>query len=124
MKWFFILLIIGFILMTLKSFAQNNGAFENIDVVQFKKMMTDSNIVVLDVRTPKETAQGKIDGTLEINFFDPSFKSKILNLDKEKTYLVYCRSGNRSAKTCNIMAKNGFENLYNLKGGFNAWKSN
>ncbi|MCR9288257.1 MAG: rhodanese-like domain-containing protein [Bacteroidetes bacterium] len=121
MKWFFIILIVGFILFTVKSFAQNSGAFENIDVAQFKEKMTESNIVILDVRTPKETAQGKIEGTLEINFFDPKFASKVKNLDKSKTYLVYCRSGNRSAKACNIMAKNGFENLYNLKGGYNAW---
>lgn len=121
MKWFFIILIVGFILFTVKSFAQNSGAFENIDVAQFKEKMTESNIVILDVRTPKETAQGKIEGTLEINFFDPKFASKVQNLDKSKTYLVYCRSGNRSAKACNIMAKNGFENLYNLKGGYNAW---
>lgn len=124
MKWFFIILIVGFILMTFNILAQNGGGYENIDVAQFKELMTDSNVVILDVRTPKETAQGKIEGTKEINFFDPKFKVKVQNLDKSKTYLIYCRSGNRSGKACNIMAKNGFENLYNLKGGFNAWKSN
>ena len=111
------------LLVVTSSFGQNLGAFENIDVAQFKSKMTESDVVIVDVRTPNETAQGKIVGTIEINFYDPKFASKVSELDKSKTYLVYCRSGNRSAKACNIMSKNGFENLYNLKGGFNAWQT-
>lgn len=98
-----------------------SGAYQNIDVAEFAKMMKGSNVVVLDVRTPQETAQGKIKGAKEINIFDPNFNQKIEALDKGKTYLVYCRSGNRSARACSMMANQGFENLYNLKGGYTAW---
>ncbi|MCB0662462.1 MAG: rhodanese-like domain-containing protein [Saprospiraceae bacterium] len=87
-------------------------------------MNTEKNVVVLDVRTPQETAQGVIKGAVEINLYDPEFEQKIQQLDKSKTYLVYCRSGKRSVSACNVMAKNGFSKLYNLKGGYNSWSSN
>ncbi len=96
-------------------------AFVDVDVEAFKKLMDQPDIVILDVRTPKETAEGKIEGAIEINVKDPSFDEKIQALDKDKTYLVYCRSGARSVTSCNKMADQGFTNLYNLLGGYNAW---
>ena len=59
----------------------------------------------------------------EMNINDPNFEEQVAALDKDKTYLVYCRSGNRSAKACSKMEKEGLENLYNLSGGFKAWSS-
>ncbi len=96
-------------------------AFVDIDVVQFKKRMDHPDVIILDVRTPEETAQGKIEGAIEIDVNDPSFDEKIQALDKEKIYLVYCRSGVRSVTSCNKMADQGFTRLYNLKGGYTAW---
>lgn len=84
--------------------------------------MSAPNTVVLDVRTPEETAQEKIPGAIEINYYDPGFAQKIGKLDKTKTYLVYCRSGNRSSRACEAMQQMGFFNLYNLQGGMLAWK--
>ena len=97
--------------------------FEDIDVAQFKKMMSQPDVVLIDVRTPGEVADGKIEGALEINIKDASFEQKIQELDKNKTYLVYCAAGVRSAKSCNKMADMGFPNLYNLKGGYGAWSN-
>ncbi|HMQ47798.1 MAG TPA: rhodanese-like domain-containing protein [Saprospiraceae bacterium] len=105
----------------MKAQSAASGAYQNIDVTEFTKMMKGNNVVVLDVRTPQETTQGKIKGAKEINVFDPNFNQKIAALDKGKTYLVYCRSGNRSARACSLMAKQGFENLFNLQGGYTAW---
>ena len=98
-------------------------AFVDLNIEEFKKMMHQPNVVILDVRTPEETALGKIDGAIEIDVKDPSFDQKIQALDKEKTYLVYCASGGRSVKSCNKMANLGFNNLYNLVGGYTAWSS-
>ncbi len=101
----------------------SSGApFTNLSNAEFKAMMGGSDVVLLDVRTPAETAQGKIDGAMEINISSPDFASKIAELDKDKTYLVYCRSGARSARACNMMADAGFGKLYNLSTGFMNWR--
>lgn len=94
----------------------------DVKVEEFKTLMTESNVVVLDVRTPKETAEGMIEGAIEIDVKAADFKEKIKALDKDKKYLVYCRSGRRSVVACNAMEEGGFEKLVNLKGGFKAWK--
>lgn len=96
-------------------------AYQNVDVATFKKLMSGSNVVVLDVRTPAEIAQGKIAGAMELNFNSPDFAQQTAKLDKSKTYLIYCRSGNRSGQACNVMQQQGFGKLYNLKGGMIAW---
>lgn len=95
----------------------------DIDVAEFKNKMKEKDIVILDVRTPEETVQGKIEGTIEIDVLASDFPEKIKELDKDKTYLVYCRSGRRSVTACDIMEKEGFKKTYNLLGGFNAWKT-
>lgn len=96
--------------------------FTNVDVAGFKQLMGGNDVVVLDVRTPQETAMGMIEGAIQINVMDPSFQQKIASLDKDKTYLVYCRSGRRSVTACNTMADAGFSKLYNLLGGYNVWR--
>ncbi len=95
--------------------------FENATVQEFAVLMNDKNVVVLDVRTPKETSLGKIEGAIEVDVKNSTFVDQINKLDKEKTYLVYCRSGIRSVNACNIMADLGFGHLYNLIGGYGAW---
>lgn len=103
--------------------AQNNTkGYEDIDVAAFKQKMQEQNIVLLDVRTPEEIAQGKIEGAAELDFRSPNFEAEVSKLDKNKTYLIYCRSGNRSGQTCKMMAEKGFTSLYNLAGGILAWK--
>jgi len=96
-------------------------SFEDLGPVTFKAKMTEPDVVLLDVRTPEEIAQGKIEGAIEINFYDENFSAKMKGLEKDKTYLIYCRSGNRSGKACKIMSEQGFKKLYNLKGGYTAW---
>lgn len=96
--------------------------FENIDAPSFKKKIEDSDqTIVLDVRTPEEYNAGHIPGSYNINIQDPDFMDKIDEFDEHKTYMVYCRSGKRSARACQIMASQGFENLYNLSGGILEW---
>ncbi|MDF9798807.1 rhodanese-related sulfurtransferase [Catalinimonas alkaloidigena] len=97
--------------------------YSNISPEAFNELRKKEGYVVLDVRTPGEVAEEAISGHIAINLFDPAFRSKVENLDKSKHYLVYCRSGNRSANACALMADMGFENLYNLAGGIGAWRS-
>ncbi len=100
------------------------GQVVDIDVEQFKQMMSQPDVVVLDVRTPQEVAQGKItDDALNIDLTNkPLFEQEIEKLDKDKTYLVYCRSGHRSGIASQEMVRRGFKKVYNLKGGILAWQ--
>ena len=102
-------------------FKSKSKAYQNVSVEEFKSLKKQPKTVVLDVRTPQEKAEGAVPGAQQINFFNPNFKSQIAKLDKSKTYLVYCRSGNRSKKACAAMGIMGFEKIYNLSGGIIAW---
>lgn len=95
--------------------------YQNINAEVFAEMKDQENHVVLDVRSPGELAEGFVPGNTMINFFDPGFREELSKLDKSKTYLIYCRSGNRSGQAFALMADMGFENLYNLQGGIGAW---
>ena len=98
-------------------------AVTDLTVPAFAEKMDDRGVVILDVRTPAETAEGKIPGAREIDFRAPDFADRIAELDPKKTYLVYCRSGNRSGQATQRMAELGFKKLYNLEGGFLAWSA-
>jgi rhodanese-related sulfurtransferase len=93
----------------------------NMNVLDFSKKITESGVVILDVRTPGEFAEGHIEGARLIDFQSGNFESEIAGLDKEATYAVYCRSGNRSGQAVAIMHDAGFHNVYNLEGGVIDW---
>ena len=82
------------------------------------------SVVLLDVRTPEEIARGKLEGALEMDIMNPNFQEQLATLDKTKTYVVYCRSGKRSANACKRMEKEGFNSYYNLEGGIVAYQKN
>jgi len=86
-----------------------------------EQMKSNSNMVLIDVRTPGEIAEGKIGEALEIDYRSNNFKDRITNLDKSKDYVVYCKSGGRSKKATDIMMEMGFENLNDLAGGYTTW---
>lgn len=82
----------------------------------------DENAVILDVRTEDEFNEGFIANAINIDIHrGQDFVNEIETLDKSKNYYVYCRSGMRSAKACEIMNQLGFENTYNLIGGITEW---
>ena len=84
----------------------------------------DTNIAILDVRTAKEFADGHVAGAVNIDVNQTDFAQKIDQLDRSKTYIVYCRSGRRSRKAVGIIAAKGFKNLYNVSDGFVGWSKN
>ena len=88
-----------------------------------KKLEDDNNSVVLDVRTQEEIDLGMIPNSIHIDIYKgQGFIYKLEELDKAKSYFVYCRSGARSGQACAIMNQLGFANAYNLEGGFNEWE--
>lgn len=88
-----------------------------------EQLENDDNAVILDVRTPQEVEDGYIPDSVFIDFYlGQEFLSEIEKLDKDKNYYVYCRSGNRSGQACSLMKSMGFENTFNLEGGFMNWE--
>ena len=102
--------------------AQNATEGGNISPEAFKKKMSESNIILLDVRTAGEVAQGKIPSSINIDYNGSQYESKTSALDKSKTILVYCAVGGRSGRTMDHLTKQGYT-VYNLSGGINAWNS-
>jgi rhodanese-related sulfurtransferase len=94
---------------------------KNIDATEFKELSKEKTII--DVRTPEEVVQGKIETALPINLYDADFKEQIekLNLNKSEEVYVYCRSGGRSASAAEILNEMGFTKIYNLSGGIMGW---
>ena len=95
---------------------------ENLDAKTFEqKMAGDKDAVLLDVRTPMENQMVRIPNSILIDINNPMFMQEVDKLDKNKSYYVYCRSGNRSYHAGNYMLKIGFEKVYNLEPGIIGW---
>ena len=92
-----------------------------VDVAIFKNGITNTDIQLIDVRTPKEYDDGHINDAILIDYFSDDFKTKVQEFDKEKPLYLYCRSGGRSGKASKILKELGFKEIYDLKGGYLAW---
>lgn len=91
------------------------------------QLLTDNagsdDFVILDIRTPEEFNSGRIAGSVNIDFYEANFADELDKLDKNKTYFVYCNSGNRSGTAMGTMKDLGFTDVYDLDGGIQAWYS-
>ena len=87
------------------------------------KHQGDTNFVILDIRTPGEYQSGHLERAVMIDYYSKSFVNEIDRLDKEKSYLVYCRSGNRSGRSMDLLKKLEFKKIYHLATGINGWIS-
>ena len=80
-----------------------------------------ADLVVLDVRTPEEFAEGHLEGAVLVDFYDADFADQLAALDPDVPYLLYCRSGNRSGETLGVMEQLGFTSVADVDGGIVAW---
>ena len=91
----------------------------------FKTMLDahqdDSGLQLLDIRTPGEFNREHIRGALLIDYYASDFVARIKSLDRQKTYLVYCRSGNRSGRSLAVFQRLGFTHVYHLETGLIGW---
>jgi len=87
------------------------------------KQQGNADFVILDIRTPGEYQSGHIKDAILIDYYSKSFGDEIGRLDKEKTYLVYCRSGNRSARSMDLLKKLQFQRVYHLATGIISWNA-
>ena len=98
------------------------SGFKNAPIAELTKIKNEKKAIVIDVRTPAEWQQGVISGAdLFIDYNSPAFKQQLAKLDKSKTYIVYCRSGGRSAGASQVMIDSGFKNVINMQGGITSW---
>ena len=96
--------------------------YDNTDVQGFAEFIADSTVVILDVRTSTEFAEGHIQGAILIDQGQDDFVEKAkATLPTEKTIAIYCRTGRRSANAAGKLADVGYK-CVNLKGGIVAWK--
>ena len=86
------------------------------------KLLADKTVQLVDVRTPEEVAQGYIDGALNLNFNAEDFQQNVEKLDKSRPVLLYCAAGGRSARAGELLKKLGFQIVFDLQGGMNAWR--
>jgi len=97
-------------------------AYTDVSAEEFKKLMKDKDVVVLDVRTPEEFEK---DGHIKGSNLIPVQLFRYIYLEgfRDKKVLVYCRSGNRSVSASQMLEKMGIKQVYNLKGGIKEWKA-
>lgn len=94
----------------------------NLDSDSFsEKFKNDFDAVLVDVRTMQEFDAGHIPDSKLIDIYLPTFSDKINELDKDKNYYIYCRSGNRSYHAGVFMLQQGFKTVYNLAHGILDW---
>jgi rhodanese-related sulfurtransferase len=88
----------------------------------FNEQVQSGQGILLDVRTPEEYQEGLLADAQNIDYKNTSFEESLEQLDKDKTYYVYCKAGVRSEKAVELMQKKGFTSVYHMKGGIDAWK--
>ncbi len=108
--------------VVLSACSQKTPITKDVSPKELKEHITKSKAIIVDVRTPEEVAQGKIPHSMNINYFG-NFKLEVEKLDKTKPVYVYCASGGRSTKAMQDLSKMGFIEVYNLLGGFGAWRA-
>lgn len=95
--------------------------FVDLNAGQAKQLIDNGEVVILDVRTDREYQSGHIEGAQHLNFYGDDFARRLEELPKDKNYVVYCASGNRSGQAVAMMKKMNFEEAHNMLGGIGAW---
>ena len=107
-------------------FGNTTETFKNIFCDELQEIINNKSnngdFEIIDCRTPGEYHMGHIPQAKLIDLMDPAFREKVQELDKNKTYYVYCRSGSRSITACRVMADAGIEDLHNVKFGLMGWQ--
>ena len=101
-----------------------DAAVRVVEPAAASELLGDGNDrILLDVRTPEEFDEAHLDGALLIDFYRDDFESAIDELDRDASYVIYCRSGNRSGQTRELMAELGFTDVADIDGGIVAWRA-
>ena len=88
-----------------------------------RSLISEGGVTLLDVRTPEEFAAGHIAGAQNLDFYAEDFADQLGSLDRGSSYVVYCRSGNRSGRATALMAREDFTSVTDIEGGIQAWET-
>lgn len=102
-----------------KTESQSGGQVINLNAKQFSDQSTSGKII--DVRTAQEIAQGKIEGSTVMDYYQRDFKEKVLKLSKDEPIFIYCAVGARSREAAEMLVSEGYTKVYHLQGGIQAW---
>jgi len=116
-----VVIILAIVLGCAKSAAL--AGYKNVNVAEAKTLLEKDGSLLLDVRTPKEYTQKNIPGSLLIPLNELTERLSELEKYREKPLVIHCHSGVRSARAARLLAKNGFTDVHNLKGGIVAWQA-
>ena len=111
------------LLLAISACSTSSKSIVNENAGAFAATIQNSGVVVLDVRTSGEFESGHIANSVNIDVEAGSFENEIANLDKNAQYAVYCHSGRRSGIAAEMMKKNGFKEIHNLKDGIISWQA-
>lgn len=119
-----VFLIFAFMFITTLSCSNENKGFKSVSVEEFTEIIKDlENVIILDVRTNEEYANGHIEKSINIDVKQDGFEEIAKNqLSKDKTIVLYCRSGRRSKKAAEILTKNGYK-VIELNSGYSGWQN-
>lgn len=118
-----IFLIIALFLVKIDFIQAQTSEAKTISVTEFEELAKNKGAVrILDVRTPEEMSEGYVPNAKNIDFKNDNFEKEISKLDKNRTYLLYCKTGIRAANAAAKMKAAGFMYIYSLDGGIDAWK--
>lgn len=122
-KLIYSFLAIDVVVLALLYMTGQIGTNINVKVTEFDQAIKSHVGVLVDVRTPSEYDREKIKGAINVDWKNPTFKSEIQKLDKNKPVLIYCRSDKRASRAKRMMRGLGFTDVLNLNGGINKWKA-
>ncbi len=100
-----------------------SSAVTLVSPAEAQALIEGGDVEVVDVRTPAEFAEGHLEGATLVDFYESDFADRIAELDRDREYVVYCRSGNRSSQATAMMAAQGFADLNDVDGGIVAWEA-
>jgi len=121
----FLLIAAGLLIFLVGCTDSNFKTISQEEAVVLMEENTDHpDFMILDLRTPKEYAEGHIEGALNLDFKNECFTGSLETMDRDKTYLIHCRTVNKANKTMEIMKELGFKTVYLMDSGFKAWKEN
>ena len=99
----------------------DTAVVETVDPATAADLVDELDMVIVDVRTPEEFTEARIEGAINIDFYAEDFEERIAELDRDGAYVVYCRSDNRSGQSLELFRDLGFTEVHEIDGGIVAW---
>lgn len=105
--------------------AQQSDQIIVLEVIDFKKEITNKAVQLIDVRTAKEYNAGHIKNAINVDIYNrDAFTASVKELDADQPVFLYCRSGRRSRTASKLLVELGFKKIYDLRGGYLNWIKN